>query len=98
MRNIIEYPVTLPEIVATLTQIAEEFRRRDAEELAIGDMRGMLVGMAAKLLTELHLMTENTPDHLPTLSACPNDHQIEDHGAALVEYAFRTMVRKALEI
>jgi len=50
MRNLIQYPVTIPEIVDTLTRLAAEIVEKDEEDQACGNMDAYILNQAAKLI------------------------------------------------
>jgi hypothetical protein len=96
MRNIIEFPATLPEIAATLREVSQQLLDRDIADQACGNMQPYLLSKAAEVIAELHDMIAHAPTALPNLPENPSAWQVEDHGHALVEYAFAEMVRKVL--
>lgn len=48
MRNLLEYPVTREEIIELLLQLSQQF----SEEFSCGDMRPLLLQIAAKAVKE----------------------------------------------
>ena len=96
MRNIIEYPATLPEIVESLRSLQRDLIEKMKQEMSCGDMQPYLVGKAAELIDQLGNMINHAPTHIPVLPENPTQYDLEDHGAALTEYAYAQMVNKVL--
>lgn len=92
MRNIIEYPATINEIVECLQNVSENFS--NGSEIVCGDMRPYLLSLAAKILTDLGKMVEHAPVLKPEKPNSTDYYEIEDFGAASIDYEYASMVRR----
>jgi len=85
MRDIFEYPITLTEIAKCLSEISFEIQNQDEITMACGNMRGLLVDKAYKIIAAISSVIENTSD---------NDH---DSGGMKSDFEIAEMIRKILK-